>query len=261
MSTIRKAVIPVAGPGLSLLPATRAIPKALLPIVDKPLAEFVVDEAVAAGIEQIIFVTARHDVTIEDHFANWHSPRAKRVTFASVRQFEAHGVARAIGCVEPLLDGEPFALVDHARAHVELRRCCDAFLRRTRPRTAAIDRRGPDLAPLLTGIVGRYVLPLRFSTLYARCQRAKRDSPTRCKAYSPSNRFIRSMSLEAISTAGRDVGWSRPCLKSRRGIPNLRPPSCDGEIRETGRVRPTLVLRRTDKGRATRRDSSFVKTT
>jgi UTP--glucose-1-phosphate uridylyltransferase len=65
---IRKAVFPVAGFGTRLLPATKAMPKELLPIVDKPLIQFAVEEAIAAGIDTMIFVTGRNKRAIEDHF-------------------------------------------------------------------------------------------------------------------------------------------------------------------------------------------------
>ena len=65
---IRKAVLPVAGLGTRVLPATKVVPKELLPIVDTPTLQYVVEEAVAAGIEEIIFVTSRSKRAIEDHF-------------------------------------------------------------------------------------------------------------------------------------------------------------------------------------------------
>ena len=68
MNEIKKAVFPVAGFGTRLLPATKAMPKELLPVVDKPLIQYAVEEAIAAGIDTLIFVTGRHKRTIEDHF-------------------------------------------------------------------------------------------------------------------------------------------------------------------------------------------------
>src|SRR5260370_13647936 len=65
---IRKAVLPVAGLGTRVLPASKVVPKELLPIVDKPTLQYIVEEAVAAGIEEIIFVTSRSKAAIEDHF-------------------------------------------------------------------------------------------------------------------------------------------------------------------------------------------------
>ena len=65
---IRKAIFPVGGLGTRFLPATKAMPKEMLPIVDKPLIQYAVDEAMAAGIEELIFVTGRNKTAIEDHF-------------------------------------------------------------------------------------------------------------------------------------------------------------------------------------------------
>ena len=68
MTTIRKAVFPVAGMGTRFLPATKASPKEMLPVVDKPLIQYAAEEAVAAGIDTLIFITGRHKRSIEDHF-------------------------------------------------------------------------------------------------------------------------------------------------------------------------------------------------
>ena len=68
MTNVRKAVMPVAGFGTRFLPATKAIPKEMLPIIDKPLIEYAVEEAVNAGIEEIIFITSHTKIAIENHF-------------------------------------------------------------------------------------------------------------------------------------------------------------------------------------------------
>ncbi|MCX8519594.1 MAG: sugar phosphate nucleotidyltransferase, partial [Methylophilaceae bacterium] len=68
MVTIRKAVFPVAGLGTRFLPATKASPKEMLPVVDKPLIQYAVEEAISAGVTELIFVTGRHKRSIEDHF-------------------------------------------------------------------------------------------------------------------------------------------------------------------------------------------------
>src|SRR5512134_570582 len=68
MKPVRKAVFPVAGLGTRFLPATKAMPKEMLPIVDKPLIQYAVEEAAAAGITQMIFITGRHKAAIEEHF-------------------------------------------------------------------------------------------------------------------------------------------------------------------------------------------------
>ncbi|MBC3764915.1 UTP--glucose-1-phosphate uridylyltransferase GalU [Neptunicella marina] len=130
MSQIRKAVIPVAGLGTRMLPATKAIPKEMLPLVDKPLIQYVVNECVAAGIKEIILVTHASKNSIENHFDTSFElettleTRVKRqlleevqsicpkdVTIMHVRQGVAKGLGHAILCAYPLIGDEPFAVV------------------------------------------------------------------------------------------------------------------------------------------------------
>jgi len=126
---IRKAVIPVAGLGTRFLPATKAQPKEMLPLVDKPVIQYIVEEAVEAGIKQIIFVTGRHKRAIEDHFdRNLELERAleekgkeellKLVREISeladiiyIRQKEPLGLGHAILTAEPAVGSEPFAVL------------------------------------------------------------------------------------------------------------------------------------------------------
>jgi UTP--glucose-1-phosphate uridylyltransferase len=127
---IRKAVIPVAGLGTRMLPATKAIPKEMLPIVDKPLIQYIVDECVAAGIKEIIFVTHSSKNSIENHFDTSFElevkleKRVKRqlldeirsicppdVTIMHVRQGEAKGLGHAVLCAQPLVGNQAFAVV------------------------------------------------------------------------------------------------------------------------------------------------------
>lgn len=127
---ITKAVIPVAGLGTRMLPATKAIPKEMLPIVDKPLIQYVVNEAVAAGIKDIILVTHSSKNAIENHFDRSFEleatleKRVKRqlldeiqsicphdVTIMHVRQGIAKGLGHAISCAKSLVNGEPFAVI------------------------------------------------------------------------------------------------------------------------------------------------------
>ncbi len=127
---ITKAVIPVAGLGTRMLPATKAIPKEMLPIVDKPLIQYVVNEAVAAGIKEIVLVTHASKNAIENHFdtsfeleAQLES-RLKRqlleevqsivppgITVIAVRQAEAKGLGHAISCARPVVGDNPFAVL------------------------------------------------------------------------------------------------------------------------------------------------------
>ena len=128
--TVRKAVFPVAGFGTRFLPATKAMPKELLPIVDKPLIQYAVEEAIAAGIDTLIFVTGRNKRAIEDHFDNNQelemALRAKGkhaqadmvknilpagVECIFVRQPEQLGLGHAVLCAERVVGGDPFAVL------------------------------------------------------------------------------------------------------------------------------------------------------
>ena len=127
---VRKAVFPVAGLGTRFLPATKAIAKEMLPIVDRPLIQYAVDEAAAAGIEEIIFVTHRSKRSIEDHLHRSMeleaelSTKGKHATlkmlrqlapsgvhFSFVRQEEPRGLGHAIYCARRLVGNEPFAVL------------------------------------------------------------------------------------------------------------------------------------------------------
>jgi len=124
---IRKAVFPVAGLGTRFLPATKAIPKEMLPIVDSPLIQYAVNEAREAGIEQMIFVTGRGKSAIEDHFDMAYelektmTERGKDLSVleptrlgpgncAYVRQQEPMGLGHAIWCARDIVGNEPFAI-------------------------------------------------------------------------------------------------------------------------------------------------------
>ncbi|SMF64781.1 UTP--glucose-1-phosphate uridylyltransferase GalU [Allosphingosinicella indica] len=128
MKPVRKAVFPVAGLGTRFLPATKAIPKEMLTVVDRPLIQYAVDEAREAGIEQIIFVTGRGKGALEDHFdiayeleavmkARGKSLDALEPTrlpagaLASIRQQEPLGLGHAVWCARHLVGDEPFAVL------------------------------------------------------------------------------------------------------------------------------------------------------
>jgi len=130
MNTIRKAVFPVAGLGTRFLPATKAIPKEMLTIVDRPLIQYVVEEARAAGIEEFIFVTGRGKAAIEDHFDHAYElektleSRGKRLALEELqawlpeagsvmytRQPEPLGLGHAVWCARHLVGSEPFAVL------------------------------------------------------------------------------------------------------------------------------------------------------
>jgi len=127
---LRKAVFPVAGLGSRFLPATKASPKEMLPIVDKPLIQYAVEEAAAAGITDLIFITGRNKRAIEDHFDTAYELEStlesqnKRALLDSVqsvlpvgcrciyiRQAEPLGLGHAVLCAQPVVGNEPFAVV------------------------------------------------------------------------------------------------------------------------------------------------------
>ncbi|MBJ6126478.1 UTP--glucose-1-phosphate uridylyltransferase [Microvirga splendida] len=130
MKRIRKAVLPVAGLGTRFLPATKAVPKEMLCVVDRPVVQHVVDEARAAGIEHFIFVTGRNKAVIEDHFDIAYElnrtlegrgktkeleilakdqPQAGQTSFT--RQQEPLGLGHAVWCARELVGDEPFAVI------------------------------------------------------------------------------------------------------------------------------------------------------
>ena len=129
MNKITKAIIPVAGLGTRMLPATKAIPKELLPVFDKPIIQHVVEEAINSGIKEIIFITRSGKEAIENHFdVNYELERrldkrgkkkilrsiknviSKKIKISSVRQENAFGLGHAILCARHLLGNESFAV-------------------------------------------------------------------------------------------------------------------------------------------------------
>ena len=129
-SVIRKAVFPVAGMGTRFLPATKASPKEMLPIVDKPLIQYAVEEAVAAGITEMVFITGRGKRAIEDHFDTAFEVESELATRGKhemlamvrdvvprhvkciyVRQPQALGLGHAVLCAQPVVGDQPFAVI------------------------------------------------------------------------------------------------------------------------------------------------------
>ena len=130
MKSIRKAVFPVAGMGTRFLPATKANPKEMLPVVDKPLIQYAAEEAVMAGIDTLVFITGRHKRSIEDHFDKAYELEAELqadgkdtmldmvqnvlpsdVKCIFIRQSEPLGLGHAVLCAEPVVGDEPFAVI------------------------------------------------------------------------------------------------------------------------------------------------------
>ena len=156
---IRKAVFPVAGLGTRFLPATKAAPKEMLPVVDKPLIQYAVEEAYAAGVRHMIFVTGRSKRAIEDHFdtayeleneleyankeellALVRSVQPDDMVCAYVRQHRMLGLGHAVLCAEPLVGNEPFAvlladdlMIGHPHGPSVLTQMATAFRQQGRP--------------------------------------------------------------------------------------------------------------------------------
>ena len=130
MRKITKAVFPVAGMGSRFLPATKASPKEMMAVVEKPLIQYAVEEAVAAGITDMVFITGRNTRSIEDHFDKAYELEAelalrgkvellrivqevipKHVNCIYIRQTEALGLGHAVLCAQPVVQDEPFAVI------------------------------------------------------------------------------------------------------------------------------------------------------
>jgi UTP--glucose-1-phosphate uridylyltransferase len=130
MKQVKKAVFPVAGMGTRFLPATKANPKEMLPVVDKPLIQYAVEEAVAAGITEFVFITGRNKRAIPDHFDKAYELETElemrgkteilrqlrsiippNATCIYIRQGEALGLGHAVLCAQPAINDEPFAVI------------------------------------------------------------------------------------------------------------------------------------------------------
>lgn len=130
MAIVRKAVFPVAGLGTRFLPATKASPKEMLPVVDKPLIQYAAEEAVEAGVDQLVFITGRNKRSIEDHFDKAYELEMElagagkndllrivqniirsNVHCIYLRQAEALGLGHAVLCARPVVGEEPFAVL------------------------------------------------------------------------------------------------------------------------------------------------------
>jgi len=130
MAKIRKAVFPVAGLGTRFLPATKASPKEMLPVVDKPLIQYAAEEAEAGGATELVFITGRHKRSIEDHFDKAYELESElesagknklleivqtilpaRVNCIYLRQPEALGLGHAVLCAKPVVGNEPFSIL------------------------------------------------------------------------------------------------------------------------------------------------------
>jgi UTP--glucose-1-phosphate uridylyltransferase len=176
MQKVRKAVIPVAGLGTRFLPATKSMPKEMLPVVDKPVVQYAVDEAFEAGIEHIVFVTGRNKAVIEDYFdlhpeligtleqtgkkAQLQSlesllPEAGATSF--IRQQSPQGLGHAVWCARDVIGNEPFALLLPDMVSFGARGCLAETVdlyQRTGGNVIAVERCDPSETGKY-GIVGR----------------------------------------------------------------------------------------------------------
>lgn len=163
--TVRKAVFPVAGFGTRFLPATKACPKEMLPVVDKPLIQYAVEEAAAAGITEMIFVTGRNKRAIEDHFDRAYELEKELeaagktdtlrelrnalpsgLTYSYVRQPEMRGLGDAVLCAASLVGDEPFAVIlpdDVIDAEIPAMRQMVELYEQTRSSVVAVERVDP----------------------------------------------------------------------------------------------------------------------
>jgi UTP--glucose-1-phosphate uridylyltransferase len=205
MKTIRKAVFPVAGLGTRFLPATKAMPKEMLPVVDRPLIQHVVDEARQAGIEHFIFVTGRNKSVIEDHFDRQFelehtlTDRARHAdldllardlpgpgTASFTRQQQPLGLGHAVWCARELVGREPFALllpdvlVQHERGC--LAQMIDAARGIERANVVAVEQVAPERVHMY-GAVG---VGARTGALFALTQMVEKPAPETA----PSNLII-----------------------------------------------------------------------
>ena len=154
MQPVRKAVIPAAGLGTRFLPVTKSIPKEMLPLVDKPSIQYVVEEAVTAGLTDVLVITGRGKRAIEDHFdrnveLEQVLERRERPTLLDggrrapteladvhyIRQREALGLGHAVSVAEPARGGEPFVVHARRRHHGRRRRAAEADARRSTSET------------------------------------------------------------------------------------------------------------------------------
>ena len=192
MRRVRKVVFPVAGLGTRMLPATKVLPKEMLPVVDRPIIQYALEEAAAAGAEEFIFVTGRGKTIMEDHFDRAFElfdtlsrkskaqelatleravPKAGEVVYT--RQQEAKGLGHAVWCARHIVGDEPFAvmLVDDLidaetpclAQMVEAQRGTEGRLTEVK---GMVEKPKPEVAPSRLAVIGRYVLmPEVFSIL------------------------------------------------------------------------------------------------
>jgi len=198
MATIRKAVIPAAGLGTRFLPATKAVPKELLPIVDTPTIQYIVAEAVAAGVRDVILVCARGKDSIVDHFdiaaeLEAHLERAGKIALrdqmraiakmaklVTVRQQEPLGLGHAVLCAKDLVGDEPFVVMlgdDIIDAPVPApRQLADCYARHGMGTIALMEV--PPAETSMYGIAAGTALDARTTRIERLVEKPRRDAPS-----------------------------------------------------------------------------------
>ena len=223
MTRIRKAIFPVAGLGTRFLPATKAMPKEMLPVVDRPLIQHVVDEARQAGIEHFIFVTGRNKSVIEDHFDRQFEleltlmERGKKTELASLsedlpaagtvsftRQQSPLGLGHAVWCARELVGREPFALL-----------LPDVLVQHSRGCLAQMIDAAPRKCPNLAG---------RCAEILEKSDWPKLCSPISFPRETSRRGCARDVSAQTVSSARQN----RPQSPMRRKKSAPSPPACLG---------------------------------
>lgn len=200
MKRVRKAVIPAAGLGTRFLPATKAIPKEMLPIVDKPTIQYIVEEAVASGIEDIVLITGRGKAEIEDHFdyayeledtlerggktelLKQSTGAAELVRLISVRQKRPLGLGHAVLCARDVIGDEPFMVLlgdDIIRAQKPVtQQMVERFHATSMPLVATMEVPAEDVS--LYGIVGGSPYGDRLTKIERMVEKPRREeAPSR----------------------------------------------------------------------------------
>jgi UTP--glucose-1-phosphate uridylyltransferase len=193
--SVKRALLPVAGRGTRMYPATSAVPKELLPVGTTPLIEFALDEIVAAGILEVVLVTARGKSAIEDHVEDWCRRRAEKIAVSYVRQPTQRGLGDAVLCAAHLVASDAFAVVLPDDLLVGTRQTLPRLMRMYEQSGTSVfavqpisedethsygvpsirfstsdghaidgivEKPGPAVAPSRLGVVGRYILPPRI---------------------------------------------------------------------------------------------------
>src|SRR5882724_2610086 len=259
---IRKAVFPVAGMGTRFLPATKAIPKEMLPVVDKPVIQYGVEEAREAGIEQFIFVTGRGKHVIEDHFDHAYEleslltarektkelnslleslPDTGAVSFT--RQQKPLGLGHAVLCAQHLVGDEPFAVVLPDDLMVgkpgALKQMVDAYHQigggvidpgRTKGNITevkgVVEKPRPQDAPSTLCVIGRYILP---PEIFMELERRERGAGNEIQLTDALARLLGRVPFHAVTTScarydcGDKVGFLQANIAVGLQRPDIAP--------------------------------------